>query len=274
MAKVKRIDNIDKLKKNTKPKAKILYLFLVFMFISTVISLFKSNYVAFGYKLGGFILLYASIKLIDIGLENEQKYNNSKIIKVSKIPYKLVGSILLGIFIFYLNYINNVGFLNATITSILGFLGSYIYYGKDPSKDKLPQYNLNYERVLKELQEAQEKIDFINSQKDKVLDYQLKEAINKAANRAQEILETIKEDPKDINVARKFMVVYLDGIKDVLDKYNSIEKELLDSEFRDRLISLLNDASNRFDKELDRLRSNEIFDLDVQIDSLKQQLKN
>jgi len=70
------------------------------------------------------------------------------------------------------------------------------------------------------------------------------------------------------------MVVYLDGVKDVIDKYNSIENHIIDDSFRVRLIELLGDASNRFDKELDRLKSNEIFDLDVQIDSLKQQLKD
>jgi hypothetical protein len=69
------------------------------------------------------------------------------------------------------------------------------------------------------------------------------------------------------------MVVYLDGIKDVVNKYNSIDKKLLDNSFKERLIELLNSATKRFEEDLERLKSNEIFDLDVQIDSLKQQLK-
>jgi len=70
------------------------------------------------------------------------------------------------------------------------------------------------------------------------------------------------------------MVVYLDGVKDVISQYNSIDKEVLDYGFRARLIELLIDASSRFEKELQRLKSNEIFDLDVQIDALKEQLKH
>jgi len=269
-----------KLTKNSKiiskiQSAKIIYAFLLIMFISTVFSLIKSQYSMLILKLIGFAMLFASAKLIDMGLKNEYNYNSATIAYAPKAKYKLFGSILLGITIFYLSYIvGHISLINSIITAILGVAGAIMYYGQDPYKDKLPQdIDINMEKVLKDLKEAEDKLLSIEEDANDISDYELKNAINKATKKAQDIIENIKQDPKDIRVARKFMVVYLDGIKDVINKYKSIDKELLDSSFKERLIELLDSATKRFEEDLERLKSNEIFDLDVQIDSLKQQLK-
>jgi hypothetical protein len=68
-------------------------------------------------------------------------------------------------------------------------------------------------------------------------------------------------------------VVYLDGIADVIDSYNTVEEENIGSETRERLLDLMDDVEKRFQKELNRLRSNNLFDLDVNIDTLKEQIK-
>jgi len=112
-----------------------------------------------------------------------------------------------------------------------------------------------------QLWEVEEKID----------DYKLKVAINGAILEAKEILNSIKEEPKEYHKVRKFMVVYLDGVKDVIEKYSEIDKTLLDDSYRDRLVDLLNSATLKFEEELQKLKSEELFDLDVQIDSLKRQ---
>ena len=256
--------------------ASYLYIFLLPMFVSTIVSLFSKNYAAFTMKLLSFFMLLGSIKLIDIGLENEQKYIKSAIALAPKIKYKLYGIIAVTITIFFLSYIvDHFTLLNSLFTAAVGGFGLFAYYGTDPVKNKIPKESgVNYEKLIKDIQEAEEKLKAIEKSHEEIEDLELKSAITKASKRAEDILNTIKEDPKDIRIARKFMVVYLDGIKDVVNRYNSLEDHTLDSSFRQRLIELLNEASTRFDKELDRLKSNEVFDLDVQIDALKQQLKD
>ena len=273
MAKAKKL---TKIKKETTPSAWFLYIFLVPMFASTVVSLFSGEYSKFILKLLAFFMLFGSINLLNRGLKEEHKFNKAKIATAPKIKYKFLGSIGLGATALFLGLVvDRLGIINSVATAILAVAGSIMYYGKDPMKDKLPNKSgVNYEKLIKDLNEAEDKLKAIEKSKDKIEDIELKEAISKATTKAEDILETIKQDPKDIRVARKFMVVYLDGVKDVIDKYNSIENHIIDDSFRVRLIELLGDASNRFDKELDRLKSNEIFDLDVQIDSLKQQLKD
>jgi len=272
---VSRVKKLTTSKKTKTKGATILYIFVAAMFVSTAISLFKSNYSQLVLKLIGFVMLLGSAKLIDMGLANEQKYNSSKIAYAPKMKYKLFGYILLGVAIFYLNFlVGKIGLVYSLINATIAFVGALMYYGQDPFKDKLPSEDgINYEKLIKELQEAQEKLDSIKKDEEEIKDYALKTAIQEAVGKAQDIIDAIKEDPKDRRVARKFMVIYLDGIKDVISQYKSIDKELLDSSFRERLIELLDSATQRFENDLNRLKSNEIFDLDVQIDSLKKQLK-
>ena len=263
-------------KKEKAPSVIFLYLFLIPMFASTIVSLFNSDYSSMVLKLIAFAMLYGSINLINRGLLEEYNYNKAKIAKAPKYKFKTLGAIGLGVTTLFLSLmVDHLSLINSIALPILATAGSLIYYGKDPSRDKIPENSgVNYEKLLAELSQAEDKIKAIENTKDKIEDLELKDAIDKATIKAKDILKTIEDDPKDIRVARKFMVVYLDGIKDVVDKYNSIEGHDLDDSYRIRLVELLNDASNRFNKELDRLKSNEIFDLDVQIDSLKQQLKN
>ncbi len=262
-----------------KPKAKratLIYIFLLPMFVSTILELFNSNYLPFLTKLVGFALLVGSAKLIDRGLNNEFIYNSANLAIAPKIKYKLIGSISLVIALIFISILTtNINPINSIFSSIIGGVGAFLYYGKDPTIDKLPKdKGVNYQKILDSLSKAKDKLNYIDKEQEKIEDIELKSAIKSTTAKAHEILKTIEDDPKDITIVRKFMVVYLDGVKDVIAQYNSIDKELLDSEYRLRLINLLKDATTRFDSELERLKSNEIFDLDVQIDALKEQLKN
>ncbi len=273
MAKIKKM----KIKRVKKPsKATVIYIFLIPLFVSTIKELFANNYSLFLLKLIGFGLIFGSIKLIDKGLLNEFNYNNSNLALAPKIKYKLFGSIALTIALLFIVFTtSNLTLINGVFSAVLGGVGAYIYYGKDPSVDKLPKdKSANYKKIIESLNEAKEKLKKIENSNQNIEDKNLKSAIDKTLRKAHDILNTIEQDPKDISIVRKFMVVYLDGVKDVISKYNSIDKEVLDSSYKERLISLLDDATKRFDKELERLKSNDLFDLDVQIDALKEQLKH
>jgi len=95
-----------------------------------------------------------------------------------------------------------------------------------------------------------------------------------ATDKAYEILNNIEADPKDLRVARKFIIVYIDGVKKVTNSYTSMKEDEITSETKERFSMLLSDVEKKFDKEILRLKSNNQFDLDVQIDVLQEQIKN
>ena len=50
--------------------------------------------------------------------------------------------------------------------------------------------------------------------------------------------------------------------------------KLIDNQTQERLHTLMDELDVRLDKELKRVKENNLFDLDVHIDVLKEQIKN
>jgi 5-bromo-4-chloroindolyl phosphate hydrolysis protein len=148
--------------------------------------------------------------------------------------------------VFYAAYIaGNYTLFKALFLALVSFVGFFLYYGLDPKKEA-----------------------------NKIEDRPLYDKVELAIERSNTILNALVDDPKDIRVARKFLVVYLDGIADVVSSYNAVEEEHIGPKTRTRLLELMDEVEKRFKKEYDRLKANNQFDLDVNIDTLKEQIKH
>jgi len=101
----------------------------------------------------------------------------------------------------------------------------------------------------------------------------LHDKLQKALVKADHILKTIQEDPKDVRVARKFLTVYIDGIAKVTKSYTELDEADINTQTTQRLHTLMDEVEERLSKELQRLKNNNAFDLDVHIDVLKEQIK-
>jgi len=257
-------------------KAWLLYLLLIPMFLSVVKALFSSDYS--GFILGGigFLLLAGSTALAQKGISQSLAYHRAKLAKAPAVPYKTLGAIGLGISSFYLSFfVGGKTVLPSLFVGILAPVGFWLYYGFDPKKDKLGSIQgVSAELVLETLREAKEKLGHIRKDMEQIHDTALHHKLTIATQKADTILETIQEDPKDIRVARKFLIVYIDGIAKVTGAYTELDEEEVAADTRARLSQLLDEVQERFDKELQRLKSNNHFDLDVQIDVLREQIKH
>jgi len=275
MSRVKRITHRLNSKERT-PKVALLYILLIPMFVSVVISLFGDDFNGFTLKIVGFALLYGSTYMAKRGLLAKHEYDKSILTKAPKIPYLKMAAIGLGITSFYLSFmVGGRGFLASLFVGILAPIGSYLYYGFDPTKDKIDSIDgISADLVLSTISDANEKLDYIQNNAQKVNDYKLRDKIDKALKKSRAILQTLQEDPKDIRVARKFLIVYIDGVKNVVDSYIKLDAKDIDQSTKDRLYGLMDSVEERFDKELARLKSNNKFDLDVHIDTLKEQIKH
>ncbi len=277
MAFVKKYKPKIDLKIYKSKKGYLLYIFLAPLFLAIVLALIERNILAFLLNLTAFGLFYATAKLNSLGLANEVKYDQEKLTKAPKRPYKTLSAILLGISTFFTATIaGGEPIFIGVFLSIVSSIGYYLYYGLDPRDDKLENIgDISAELVLKTISEAKSKISEIKRHIDNISnDRLLQKKLSLAVTKAENIIQTIQEDPKDIRVARKFLVVYIDGLEKVINSYISIDKADIKEETKDRLHQLLEDVERRFDKELMRLKKNNEFDLDVNIDVLQEQIKN
>jgi len=254
----------------------LLYVFLLPLFIAVILALLQTNIQAFLLNSMAFAFFFITAKVSTKGFSQEADYTNSTLTKAPKIPYKTIAGFLLGGSTFFTAWVaGGKPFMTALFLGSIATLGYYLFYGFDPKKDKLENLgDVSAEFVLETIHEAKGKLSNIEGHMDEIKDNVLFEKLSIAVDKAKDILETIQNDPKDIRVARKFLIVYIDGVRKVTDSYVAMDEEDINVATKKKLYTLMDDLDSRFDKELDRLKNNNQFDLDVHIDVLQEQIKN
>ena len=254
----------------------LLYLFLIPLFLAVVIALFKMKFVAFVLNAIAFVLLSGVLYLSKKGFAQEMNYNKAVFAKAPKVQYKNFSAYLLGIATFYTAFIaGSQPLFYALFYGVISIVGYWLYYGFDPRLDKLEDFgDVSADMVLETFTEAQKKLAKVKSDNEKIKEKELHSKIEVAIERAQAILDALAQDPKDIRVARKFLIVYIDGVAKVTTSYIALGESDIDPLTREKMLALMDDVEVRFAKEMRRLKENNKFDLDVQIDVLKEQIKN
>ena len=259
-----------------RKKGTLLYLFLIPLFIAVILALLQTNIQIFLLNSLVFTLFFATAKISTKGFIQEFEYLHSTLTKAPKIPYKTIAGFMLGGSTMFTAWVvGEKSFITALFLGTIATLGYYFYYGFDPKKDKLDNLgDISAEFVLETIGEAKTKLTNIEKHMSQIEDTLLYEKLNIAMTKAKNIVEIIQEDPKDIRVARKFLIVYIDGVAKVTDSYVSVGEDDINSQTKEKLYSLMEDLDSRFDRELERLKNNNQFDLDVHIEVLKEQIKN
>jgi len=257
-------------------KGTLLYVFLIPLFLAVVLALFNTNIKAFILSGISFFLFLAIAKIAKKGFVAEEKYHANTFTKAPKVPYKTIAGYLLGASTFFTTFITGgQPLIKSAFLAVIATVGYYMFYGFDPKKDKFENLgDVSAEFVLETIQEAKEKIAHIEIDMKNIKDTLLYEKLTVSVNKAQSILQTIQEDPKDIRVARKFLTVYIDGVEKVTDAYTGMDEKDITTQTKKKLHMLMDDVEVRFEQELQRLKNNNEFDLDVHIDVLQKQIKN
>ncbi len=257
-------------------KGNFLYIFLLPLFIAIVMSLLMLEIKAFIFNIIAFGLFFATAKANAMGLDQELDYYTKTLTKAPKTPYKLMAGVLLGVSTFFsASFAGYQDILIGLFLGVVASIGYFLYYGFDPRGDKLENIgDISAEFVLETLATARGKLSSIEEDMTLIKDTKLKSQLRVAIDKAYKILTNIEADPKDVRVARKFIIVYIDGIKKVTKSYIEMDEEDIKEDTKERLYSLLSNVEKRFDKEIIRLKKNNQFDLDVHIDVLQEQIKN
>ena len=276
MSKAKRYDPTTSDRKRFKlEKGHFLYIFLAPLFLSIILALIQQKFSFFLFNIVSFSLFFATAKLNTMALNKEYEYHTSTLIKAPK-PLKALTAGLLGISTFFTAWISGgQEFLMSIPLALVAVVGYFLYYGFDPKEDKLENIgDISAQFVIETLATARGKLAEIEEDMKKIKEKSLHAQLRIATNKGYEILNNIEDDPKDLRVARKFIIVYIDGIKKVTASYTSMDENDITIETKEKLGYLLVDVEKRFDKEIVRLKKNNQFDLDVHIDVLQEQIKN
>ncbi len=225
----------------------------------------------------GFALAILAASLARKGIAIEAKAKKRKIVRRSStLPYKMLAAILLGI---ATAFTSSVAVGNGLIVSLLlgvaAMLGFYFYYGFDPARKQadIAAIGITSEEVLDLLEEAELKIEGIESARAKINNQELKDRLRRIIKQTRKILTTIEEDPRDARRARKFLKVYLDGAQQVTSGYARTHQMLESVELDDNFRRVLDTIENVIAEQQQKLLENNSNELEVQIEVLLMQLQ-
>ena len=261
-----------------KYKLKGLMLFIIPfpVFIAAITDLLHNDFSGTIINAAAFAGFMISASIARLGIKNEGKYYERSIARAPSTPYKTVAALLLSITTGLTAWWSvHYGLLNSILIGLAVFIGFYLYYGLDPRKDKSGNIRLGVttDEVIKALEDAEVRIDAIEAARKHINNIDFNAQIKRITDKAREIIKTIEEDPKDLDRSRKFLKVYLDGAKKVTEGYANAKDIEQETELKNNFSNVLDTIEKTFDKQKDELKKNNHFDLDVQIEVLKTQLK-
>lgn len=127
------------------------------------------------------------------------------------------------------------------------------------------------------LQEGRRKLAIIDSYGKKIPDAATKAKVKAICESIERILAEIKRDPPDLKAARQFLSYYLDSTVTILDKYVTLSSQAVaDPGIREslgRVERALETINLAFGKQLARLLSNDLLDLDTELSLLEKTME-
>jgi hypothetical protein len=159
----------------------------------------------------------------------------------------------------------------AVVFALLALLGCYLTYGFDlkhgrhfPGIGKQARLTLSHaERSIAAIEQASRDIE----------QPELADRLRRIAELASAILNRLQEDPQGLRRARKFLNVYLDGVKSIVEGYAKTHGLVIAPELDERFRRALITIEDAFREQQQRLLDSDLDDLDVQIEVLTQQLE-
>ncbi|MCK5917148.1 MAG: 5-bromo-4-chloroindolyl phosphate hydrolysis family protein [Cocleimonas sp.] len=260
-----------------KLKGFLLFVLPIPLLIAAIISLMRGEMFHTLVSAGAFAGFMISGMIAREGFKREGQYQRHRFAKAPSTPFKTIAAMFLGAStgltaLFATNY----SVLHSVLLGVAALLGFYFSYGLDPRKDKTGGISLSVsaDEVFEALEAAEIKIAGIDAARKNINNLELDQHLRNITKKARRILETIKNNPNDLDRARKFLKVYLDGTQRVTESYAKTHSkdattEALDANFR----RVLNTIEQTFDEQQEKLKENDRFDLDVKIEVLETQLK-
>lgn len=225
---------------------------------------------------GGYGALMLAAWLTGQGLQAEAAYDERIIAKPPAFPRKLVAAGLAGL------AVAGACVIGAGLNLFLGLFygalaaGAHVAaFGLDPMRAKggAGVSDVELDRVAEKLDQAEAVVAETVAAAERLRDRDLTDRIDALAFAARDILREIQSDPRDLRRSRQFLSVHLIGLRDATVKFAEAAAKGAAGDLRDRYAALLADLEASFAKQKSSLLVDDRNDLEVEIDVLRERLK-
>jgi len=278
MAQVKRYQPNQNGKKPFFLKGVLLYLLPLPLLLTLFFSLLNGEFRLIIVNGIAYALFLIGASVARRGFVIEYKYKHSILAKAPKIKYKSIASVIITIATFFTSYFATAnGLFLSILLGLVSFVGFYLYYGLDPSIDKVGELNIGVsaEDVIEITSKAKDRVENIKKLKNTIADLEVNSKLDSIIKETQSIITAVEQNPNDLSRARKFFNVYLHRTEKITQEYtNNVKSKNIDSKMKANYIHLLETVEKTIQQQKERLNEDDITRLDVQIEALTKQLKN
>lgn len=267
----------DQTKKPFFLKGALLYILPFPIFIALFFALLNGDFMGIITNGVAFATFMLTASIARRGFLIEREYNKSVLAKAPKMKYKTIAAVMLTVGLFFTSYFATTnGLFLSILLALVAFIGYYLYYGLDPSADKVGELNLGVsaEEVIAITGAAKKRIEHIKSIQYKINDPEVSQRLEKIIKETTEVIENVEQNPNDLSRARKFFNVYLHRTEKITEAYNmNLQNDNIDEKMKTNYLHLLETVEGTIVDQKARLNEDDITSLDVQIEALTKQLK-
>ncbi|WP_424929540.1 5-bromo-4-chloroindolyl phosphate hydrolysis family protein [Amaricoccus tamworthensis] len=257
-------------------RARLMYLLPVPLLFAALGSIGRGNATEMLAELLGLVGLMTSAWLLNDGIRAENAFNARTVARPPSVPRKLFAAVLTGVSVCVVGWLS-IGqpLPGAIVFGAVATAAQVLAFGLDPMKKKgLDGVNeFETERVAKAIDKAEGLVRQITGAASRIGDRRLEERIDRLCDQAREVFRVVEADPRDLSRARKFLSVYLLGLRDATTKFAEIYSRTGDPEPRKEYEALLADLETSFEAHRTDLLADDRTDLDVEIEVLRERLK-
>jgi 5-bromo-4-chloroindolyl phosphate hydrolysis protein len=224
-------------------------------------------------------LLWVSSNLIARG-SREEFANEGRALTQSPTPRKLLGTVAAAAAAFLISFgAADDSIAMALLFAALTGAGCVLAYGLDPRVDRAAieaaakRAGISGKDVIASLEDAHRKVQGIEDAAAGLHSRELKSRLDRICQQARVILAQLEEDPKNLSRARRFLVTYLDGTRDVVHQYAAQQTDLTDTPLAENFRRVLTTVEQVFAEQEEVLKQDDKLNLEVQIEVLETQLK-
>jgi 5-bromo-4-chloroindolyl phosphate hydrolysis protein len=225
---------------------------------------------------GLFALFMLAAELNRRGLRAELARRILRFSRLEVVPLKTIAGLLTGLATGLTAFVS-VGqpIAMSLVYAGVAMIGFHLVYGFEVlgRARTLASSDERLRTVERALAEAERKLFDVDRAARSIANPELKTRLQRIGVQGRVILDQIAERPSDLSRARKFLSVYLDGVKEVTDGYARAHTHADSSDLEQNFRNVLVTVERVFEEQHQRLLRTDLMDLDVQIEVLQKQLE-
>ncbi len=255
----------------------LLFLLPVPLLPAAIIALAQGHVISMAISLLGFGLMILAAIFTRKGILLDQQSRLRKLQRRrGKIHYRLLSGVILAVATALVSlFSTSNGLIVSLVYGLVTLIAYYLYYGLDETRSA-PDFSaigVTAEEVIEAIDDAEQKLDEIETARGNISDPVLKRRLKKIISETHKILDIIEDDPKDLRRARKFLKVYLEGMRRVTTGYSEMRNDNPQPELEKNFNNVLATIETIVTEQQTKLLENDVLELDVQIEVLELQLK-